>query len=104
MRWYALNGCIAPLYMMLTPERKRMMMVVTCLRSFLLAISTEKVMMFVRKPRMDRATHSHPAVSWLSELIIELAELRKTVRRRRECLCLGLDTANTLALNTLNLK
>ena len=61
---------------MLTPERKRMMMVVTCFRSFLLAISTEQVMIFVRKPRMDRATQSQPAVSWLSELIIVLAEFR----------------------------
>ena len=58
---------------MLTPERKRIMMVVTCLLSFLFAMSTEKVMMLVRKPRIDRMTHTQPAALWVSELIMGLS-------------------------------
>ena len=64
---------------MLTPERKRMMMVVTCLLSFLLAMSTEKVVMLVRKPRMDRVTLTQPATLWVSELIIVFEEIRRKI-------------------------
>ena len=69
--------------MMLTPERKRMMMVVTCLLSFLCDMRTEKVIMLVIKPRTDRATHTQPAASSVSELIIVLGWRRSVGFRIR---------------------